>query len=76
MYLFPYKDSVQDEHGVRIRMPDRSASQDDQDLITIMGYEAAACAARDDIMKIVADLETRVTDTVEIDSRIHARLVG
>ena len=53
-------------------MPDRNGSGD-PDLITIIGYEAKANAARDAIMAIVSELENRVSDTVEIDSRIHAR---
>ena len=56
-------------------MPDRN-STGDLDVITIVGYETAAEAARDTIMKIVAELEERVSDSVEIDSRIHARLIG
>ena len=58
---------------VQIRMPDRNSSGSDQDVITIVGYENDAVAARDSIMKIVSELEERVTDTVEIDSRLHAR---
>ena len=57
---------------VQIRMPDRNSTAD-QDVITIVGYEEAAAAARDSIMKIVSELEERITDTVEIDSRLHAR---
>ena len=57
---------------VQIRMPDRNSAAD-QDVISIVGYEDAAQAARDSIMKIVSELEERVTDTVEIDSRLHAR---
>ncbi|KAL5252053.1 hypothetical protein ACHWQZ_G015010 [Mnemiopsis leidyi] len=67
---------IKDEHKVQIRMPDRNSSGSDQDVITIVGYEKDAVAARDSIMKIVSELEERVTDTVEIDSRIHARLIG
>jgi len=66
---------IKDSHKVQIRMPDRN-SPSDQDVITIVGYEADAVAARDSIMKIVSELEERVTDTVEIDSRLHARLIG
>ena len=66
---------IKTEHDVQIRMPDRNSSGD-QDVITIMGYEASALAARDSIMQIVSELEDRITDTVEIDSRLHARLIG
>ena len=45
-------------------MPDRNSSGSDQDVITIVGYEADAIAARDSIMKIVSELEERVTGTV------------
>lgn len=66
---------IKEEHGVIIKMPDRNGSGD-PDLITIIGYEAKANAARDAIMAIVSELENRVSDTVEIDNRIHARLIG
>jgi len=66
---------IKDSHKVQIRMPDRNSAAD-QDVITIVGYEADAIAARDTIMKIVSELEERVTGSVEIDSRLHARLIG
>ena len=47
-----------------------------QDLITISGYEKNTEEARDAIMKIVSELEERVKEEVEIDSRVHARLIG
>lgn len=67
---------IKDSYKCQIRMPDRNSSGSDQDVITIVGYEADAIAARDSIMKIVSELEERVTGTVEIDSRLHARLIG
>lgn len=54
-------------------MPDRNANDDDKDIITVVGYEEDAKAARDSIMNIVSELEERITGYVEIDSRIHAR---
>ena len=54
-------------------MPDRNSTGSEQDVITIVGYEEDAVAARDSIMKIVSELEERVTDTGEVDSRLHAR---
>lgn len=66
---------IKDEHDVMIRMPDKNGTGD-RDIITITGYQTNAEAARDAIMKIVSELEERVSDTVEIDSRVHARLIG
>lgn len=47
-----------------------------QDLITITGYEKNAVAARDAILKIVADLEEMVSEDVKLDHRVHARIIG
>ena len=65
---------IRAEHDVNIQFPDRNA--EDPDLITITGYQERAEGARDAILKIVEELEKQVTDEVEIDSRVHSRLIG
>ena len=45
---------IRTEHDVNIQFPNRGSER--EDIITISGYEAAANAAKDDILKIVTDL--------------------
>lgn len=47
-----------------------------QDQITITGYEKNTEAARDAILKIVAELEQMVSEDVPLDHRVHARIIG
>ena len=44
--------------------------------IVITGYEAKALACRDEILKLIADFESTITMEIEIDRRIHARIIG
>lgn len=65
---------IRDQHEVQIQFPERGSPN--QDVIIITGYEANASAARDDILKIVTELEDMVTEEVRVDARIHSRLIG
>lgn len=65
---------IRANHGVQISFPRK---EDDADnIITIQGYEAAANAAKDEIMKIYNELNELVREIIHVDSRIHARLIG
>jgi polyribonucleotide nucleotidyltransferase len=44
--------------------------------IVITGYEAKALACRDEMLKVVKDFESTITMEIEIDRRIHARIIG
>lgn len=44
--------------------------------IIITGYEAKALACRDEIMKLITDFESTITMEIDIDHRIHARIIG
>lgn len=66
---------IRADHGVQISFPKREDSED-QNIITIQGYEAATQTARDDIMKIVNELNDLVKEVISIDSRVHPRLIG
>lgn len=66
---------IRADHGVQISFPKREDSED-QNVITIQGYEAATQTARDDIMKIVNELNDLVKEVLSIDSRVHPRLIG
>lgn len=61
-------------HGVQISFPRKE--DDAENIITIQGYEEAAHAAKDEIMKIYNELNDLVRENVRVDSRIHARLIG
>ncbi|CAF1136023.1 unnamed protein product [Adineta steineri] len=44
--------------------------------ITITGYEDKAKECRDEILRLIKDFESKITMEIEIDSRIHARIIG
>jgi predicted PilT family ATPase len=65
---------IRDAHDVNIQFPEKNSEK--QDLITITGYEANANEAKEDILKIVQDLDNMVTEEVNLDHRVHPRLIG
>ena len=44
--------------------------------IIITGYEDKALACRDEILKLIKEFESKITMEIEIDPRIHARIIG
>jgi rRNA processing protein Krr1/Pno1 len=44
--------------------------------IVITGYEDKALACRDEILQLIKDFEAKITMEIEIDPRIHARIIG
>lgn len=69
---------IRGKHDVQIQFPERNSSNGevDQTLITITGYENKATAARDEIMKLVGNIQSLITRTITIDARVHPRLIG
>jgi predicted PilT family ATPase len=65
---------IRADHGVQITFPKKEDS--DANLITIKGYQSAANAAKDDIMKIVTELDCLFKEIVNIDERVHPRIIG
>uniref|UniRef100_A0A8C6XUD7 Vigilin n=1 Tax=Naja naja TaxID=35670 RepID=A0A8C6XUD7_NAJNA len=65
---------IRKDHDVTVQFPDKG--EEHQELITITGYEKNTEAARDAILKIVADLEEMVSEDVRLDHRVHARIIG
>ncbi|XP_041034797.1 vigilin isoform X3 [Carcharodon carcharias] len=65
---------IRKDHDVNIQFPDKG--DENQDMITITGYERNAESAKDAIMKIVADLEEMVSEDINLDHRVHARIIG
>lgn len=44
--------------------------------VVITGYEEKALACRDEILQLIKDFEAKITMEIEIDPRIHARIIG
>lgn len=65
---------IRKEHNVIINFPEREGANDR--IITITGYEKDAEAAKEDILKLVQELENMYKEEVAIDSRIHSRIIG
>ncbi|XP_071446747.1 vigilin [Hetaerina americana] len=65
---------IRTKHNVQINFPKKGDPE--EHIITIIGYESAANAARDDIMKIVNTLNELSKEEVNIDPRVHSRLIG
>ncbi|XP_031553878.1 vigilin-like [Actinia tenebrosa] len=68
--------SIRKEYDVNIQFPPVNASDEDKNRITLTGYEQNCEKAREAINKIVQELEDQVTVELNIDPRIHNRLIG
>jgi len=66
--------NIRTEHDVNIQFPEKN--DENQDQITITGYESNATAARDAIQGIVDELEEMISEDITLDSRVHARIIG
>uniref|UniRef100_A0A669AWY5 Vigilin n=1 Tax=Oreochromis niloticus TaxID=8128 RepID=A0A669AWY5_ORENI len=66
--------TIRTEHDVNIQFPEKN--DENQDQITITGYEHKAIAARDAIQAIVDELEEMISEDITLDSRVHARIIG
>ena len=62
---------IRTDYDVNIQFPDKGSDE-----ITITGYEDKAEAAKEAILKKVAELEDMLTVTVNIDHRVFPRLIG
>lgn len=65
---------IRKDHDVQINFPKKGDPE--EHIITITGYEENTNRARDDIMKIVNELEDLVKAEIQIDARVHSRLIG
>ncbi|CAO1311381.1 unnamed protein product [Diamesa hyperborea] len=65
---------IRADHGVQISFPRKEDPE--SNVIRIQGYEKATEAARDDIMKIVGDYNDMVKTVMNLDARIHSRIIG
>ncbi|KAG7307616.1 hypothetical protein JYU34_007838 [Plutella xylostella] len=65
---------IRTDFGVQINLPKRGEAEDDT--ITIQGYEEKAHQAKDAIMAIVQQHDNQYREEVDIDPRVHRRLIG
>lgn len=65
---------IRTDHDVQISFPKKGAAE--EHIITITGYEENAHRAKEDILKIVNELNEMIKEEVSIDSRVHSRLIG
>lgn len=65
---------IRTTHGVQISFPRKEDPE--SNVIRIQGYEDAAKAARDEILKIVGDYNEMVKEVLPLDARIHSRIIG
>jgi len=52
------------------------SGEENENLISISGYEENAIRAKEDILAIVRNLDDLVREEIEIDARVHSRLIG
>ncbi|KAG5260912.1 hypothetical protein AALO_G00297920 [Alosa alosa] len=65
---------IRKDHDVNVQFPDKGDEL--QDVIVISGYERNAEEARVAIEQLVAELEEMVSGDVQLDHRVHARIIG
>jgi transcription antitermination factor NusA-like protein len=65
---------IRDKYDVNIQLP--KPDQPDADIIKITGFEDKANAAKDEILALVKELCDKVKEEVEIDHRVHSRIIG
>jgi len=65
---------IREKYDVNIQFPPRGST--DEHIITISGYEKNAEEAKSAILAITGEFDKMVKEPVEIDSRIHSRLIG
>lgn len=65
---------IRERNEVNIQFPPRGDNE--ENIITITGYEGNVHKAKDEILAITQELNSRVKESIEIDNRIHSRLIG
>ena len=53
-----------------------SRKGDPVDKVVIRGYEKNALEAKEDILRKISELESKITEEITIDSRVHSRIIG
>jgi predicted RNA-binding protein YlqC (UPF0109 family) len=66
--------SFRDKYGVNVVIP--RANSETPNLVTITGYETKANEAKDAILEMVREFESRFQQSITLDARIHSRIIG
>ncbi|XP_050305134.1 vigilin [Anthonomus grandis grandis] len=65
---------IRKNNDVIIKLPKKG--EENEHIITIIGLEENANRAKDEILKIVHELDDLYKEEIEIKSRVHSRLIG
>lgn len=65
---------IRTDHNVQISVPQKG--DENESTVTITGYEKDVYAAQETIMKIVNEMNDLAREPVEVDARLHSRLIG
>ncbi|GAA6083006.1 vigilin isoform X1, partial [Tachysurus ichikawai] len=65
---------IRKDHDVNVQFPDKNDEQ--QDAIVIWGYERNVEEAKAAIEQMVAELQEMVSEDIQLDRRVHARIIG
>ncbi|XP_065210627.1 vigilin-like isoform X2 [Planococcus citri] len=64
---------IRNDHNVTISLPKK---EDPDNIISITGLQQDVEAAKEDILSIVQRLESRYREEINIDRRVHPRMIG
>ncbi|XP_029347773.1 vigilin-like [Acyrthosiphon pisum] len=67
--------NLHNKYGVQVNLPRRGEGIN-ENIVTVVGYQQSAEAARDEIQEMVNKLKNVCKEMIYIDSRIHSRLIG
>ncbi|ESN93671.1 hypothetical protein HELRODRAFT_180766 [Helobdella robusta] len=65
---------IRDQYDVRIQFPEKNSTN--QNVITIIGLEAAVKDCKEYILKKIKEIESTVHEELRIDNRVHPRIIG
>ncbi|XP_022182851.1 vigilin [Myzus persicae] len=67
--------NLRNKYGVQVNLP-RRGEGNNENIVTVVGYQQSAESARDEIQEMVDKLKNVYKEEIYIDSRIHSRLIG
>ena len=65
-----------DQQAIPHEQPTSVPHEQQEIELIIRGYEVRALACRDEILKMIENFESKITMEIDIDHRIHARIIG
>ncbi|VVC39754.1 K Homology domain,K Homology domain, type 1 [Cinara cedri] len=67
--------NLRNKYSVQVNLP-RRGEGNNEDIVTVVGYQENAEKARDEIQEMVDKLKNVYKEEIFIDNRIHSRLIG